>query len=80
MTYFDPSQIFGNFRDKEIKETEKDLPPEKRQIQLHETGEAILRPDCIQCIIKCSNRKVRNSVFLGSCFFFLKLLLCITVN
>ena len=69
MTYFDPSQIFGNFTGKENKEAERDVPQEKRQIQLHETGEAILTPDCIQCIIKCSNKKVRNSVFLGFCFF-----------
>lgn len=70
MTYFDPSQIFGKFTDKEIKEAGRDDPPEKRQIQLRETGEAILTPDCIRCIIKCSNRKVRNSVFFMILLFF----------
>ena len=70
MTYFDPSQIFGNFTDKENKEAERDVPQEKRQIQLHET-ETISNLDTrlYPMHYKMLKQKGKKFSFLGILFF-----------
>ena len=63
MSYFNPTQVYGELKKESECEGVDNVTTNKRQIKVRECGEASLIPDRVKCTIIVTNVKVSTPYF-----------------